>query len=81
MIVFDDQYRAAFFPLAQNRSVGDLRCGILKLRQRLQQFLVDSDETAVGQTPAHRALPGAQTQWLENQPALANTLLVNSRSR
>ena len=80
MIVFDDQYRAAFFPLAQNRSVGDLRCGILKLRQRLQQFLDDSDETAVWTDPLLTGLyRERKPEWPVNQPALANTLLVNSR--
>ncbi|HOH78527.1 MAG TPA: putative sugar nucleotidyl transferase, partial [Candidatus Cloacimonadota bacterium] len=35
MIIFDDQ-PIAYYPLALTRSTGDLRCGILKLRQRLQ---------------------------------------------
>ncbi len=80
MIIFDDQQRAAFYPLAQNRSVGDLRCGILKLRQRLQQFLEDSEDTAIWIDPLLTDLyrerkPG----WQVNQAAPAKTLLVNSR--
>ncbi len=34
-IIFDDAERSNFFPLTLNRSTGDLRVGILKLRQRL----------------------------------------------
>jgi UDP-N-acetylglucosamine diphosphorylase/glucosamine-1-phosphate N-acetyltransferase len=82
MLVFDDQHRAAFFPLAENRSVGDLRCGILKLRQRLQQFLEDSDDTAVWTDPLLTELyRERKPEWRVNQPAPAHTLLVNSRLR
>lgn len=80
MIIFDDQDRAAFYPLALNRSVGDLRCGILKLRQRLEQFLEDGETTAIWidplLTPLYRE---RKPDWQVNAPAPANSLLVNSR--
>lgn len=58
MIIFDDHHSAAFYPLTLNRSVGDLRCGILKLRQRLQQFLEDNDDTAIWVDPLWQASIG-----------------------
>ncbi len=80
MIVFDDQNTAAFYPLTQNRSVGDLRCGILKLRQRLQQFLEDGDDTAIWTDPLLAELyRERKPEWQVNKPAPAQTLLVNSR--
>jgi len=36
VVIFDDDKRINFFPLTSNRSTGDLRCGVLKLRQRLE---------------------------------------------
>ncbi len=80
MIIFDDQDRAAFHPLALNRSVGSLRCGILKLRQRLQQFLDAGDDTAVWIDPLLTDLYRERhPEWLINKPAPADSLLVNSR--
>lgn len=80
MIVFDDLRTAAFYPLALNRSVGDLRCGILKLRQRLLQFLEDSDATAIWIDPIlSDVYRERKPDWSVNKPAPAGTLLVNSR--
>ena len=50
MIIFDDNKQNLFFPLTLNRSVGDLRCGILKLRQRLEELLDAEDTTSLDQT-------------------------------
>ncbi|MBW6513631.1 MAG: hypothetical protein K0B87_02620 [Candidatus Syntrophosphaera sp.] len=79
MIIFDDHKAACFYPLALNRSVGDLRCGILKLRQRLQQFLGDG-EYQLWLEPRLQALyrerhPG----WQINQASDPGSLFVNSR--
>lgn len=42
IVLFDDQHRDRFFPITMTRSIGDLRVGILKLRQRLEaQFEVE----------------------------------------
>ena len=82
MIIFDDHRTAAFYPLALNRCLGDIRCGILKLRQRLEQFLGESDETKIWMDPAlERLYRQRQPGWLVNQAAPKGCLLVNSRLR
>ncbi|MCB5228625.1 MAG: hypothetical protein GX122_06870 [Candidatus Cloacimonetes bacterium] len=81
MIIFDDN-PSAFYPLSLTRSIGDLRCGILKLRQRLQSLLSDDKDE-----PEHLWLEGRladiyserHPQWLINQDAQVGELLVNSR--
>lgn len=79
MIIFDDNKTSAFYPLALNRGVGDLRCGILKLRQRLQQFLGD-DQYRVWIEPHLKPLyQERHPDWQINQPSAAGTLFVNSR--
>ena len=46
IIIFDDEKRNQFFPITQTRPTGDLRVGILKLRQRLISFF-DVEKTSV----------------------------------
>ena len=46
MIVFDDDKRDNFFPLSLTRSTGDLRVGILKLRQRISAYF-SSENTEI----------------------------------
>ncbi len=43
VIIFDDDQSINFYPLTQNRSIGDLRCGVLKLRQRLEAEFCDNE--------------------------------------
>ncbi|MBW6515392.1 MAG: hypothetical protein K0B81_02090 [Candidatus Cloacimonetes bacterium] len=38
-VIFDDRFTENFYPLTLNRSQGDLRVGILKLRQRIAAYL------------------------------------------
>lgn len=80
MVIFDDHRTAAFYPLALSRSVCDIRCGILKLRQRLEQFLGDDEDTQVWMDPALEKLyQKRQPLWILNQAAAKGSLLVNSR--
>ena len=46
LVIFDDIHRIDFSPLTQLRVTGDLRCGILKLRQRLELLFSEEDDTA-----------------------------------
>ena len=46
MIIFDDLKYTNFFPLTYTRSTGDLRCGILKLRQRIFSYM-DQEQVKV----------------------------------
>ncbi len=45
LLLFDDRLRENFFPLTHTRFTGDLRCGALKLRQRLEALLTDDEVT------------------------------------
>ncbi len=78
MLVFDD-HASAFYPLALNRSVGDLRCGILKLRQRLQQLFA-AERTAVWIEPRLLTLYAERhPDWLINKKPDQPELWINSR--
>lgn len=78
MIVFDDLPQA-FYPLCQSRPVSDLRCGILKLRQRILAFFDDDKpglwiESRLEDLWQHRL-----ADWQINRPAAKTELLINSR--
>ncbi|HNX00730.1 MAG TPA: putative sugar nucleotidyl transferase [Candidatus Cloacimonadota bacterium] len=45
-VIFDDRLWCNFKPLSYTRSVGDIRVGILKLRQRIVSYM-NSDSTAI----------------------------------
>ena len=76
--IFDDSKRAAFFPLTHLRSVGDLRCGIMKLRQRLESvfredagYIIDPELVELYQF--------RHPDWVINQPVKTDCLYINSR--
>lgn len=81
MIIFDDLQAAAFYPLTLSRSVGDLRCGILKLRQRLQELLHDEDSAVWIEPRLVRLYRERHSDWNVNRHPAAETLWVNSRLR
>lgn len=79
MIVFDDNKANAFYPLTLNRSVGDLRCGILKLRQRLQALFAD-DDSQIWLDPGLKGIYAQRhPDWQVNGSCPTGTLWVNSR--
>ena len=81
MIIFDDLQAAAFYPLTLSRSVGDLRCGILKLRQRLQELLHDEDSAVWIEPRLARLYRERHPDWSVNRHPAVETLWVNSRLR
>jgi len=79
MIVFDDKKTNAFHPITLNRSVGDLRCGILKLRQRLQ-YLLSDNEPGIWIDPSLEDLyKDRHPDWQINGAPSGEALHVNSR--
>jgi len=79
LIIFDDKRYKAFFPASQLRSVGDIRCGILKLRQRLT-FELGFDEAAIIVRPGLVSLYRfRQPDWRINDNPEGTKLYVNSR--
>ncbi len=75
--LFDDNV-IQFYPLTMTRSVGDLRCGIMKLRQRLSNMIDAEAESIV-------LAPDLQSLYLERhpdwlfQPPSTTVLHVNTR--
>jgi UDP-N-acetylglucosamine diphosphorylase/glucosamine-1-phosphate N-acetyltransferase len=80
LLLFEDQ-RSDFFPICQTRIVGDLRCGILKLRQRLEAsfpadelaYLVDNDLVELYRE--------RHPDWEINPKTEEDTLYLNTRLR
>jgi len=79
LVIFDDRIKS-FFPLTQLRATGDLRCGIMKLRQRLD-LLFSNDN------PVHYLLPEylrplyqeRHPDWDEYASHIGDYLYINSR--
>ena len=46
-VIFDDEKRSNFFPITLTRSTGDLRVGILKLRQRISSYFELSETNVI----------------------------------
>ncbi len=80
LLLFEDK-RSSFFPICQTRIVGDLRCGILKLRQRLEaSFPADElayiiDEALI---PLYRE---RHPDWELNPQGNGDCLYINNRLR
>lgn len=80
LLLFEDR-RNAFFPICHTRIVGDLRCGILKLRQRLEAsfpaddlaYLIDEDLTDLYRE--------RHPDWEINPENSLDCLYINSRLR
>lgn len=80
LIIFDDNHISDFYPLSLTRPVFELRCGILKLRQRLESSFGD-DEDTIYITGSHLAklYQERHPDWLLNQTPRGECLYVNSR--
>lgn len=80
IIVFDDHKRSSFYPLTLTRSTGDLRCGILKLRQRLESSFGADETTSVIIDPVLVPLyTERHPDWQINSPLEGKRLYINSR--
>ncbi|MDP2172425.1 MAG: putative sugar nucleotidyl transferase [Candidatus Cloacimonadaceae bacterium] len=79
MIVFDDHLSDAFHPITLTRSVSDIRCGILKLRQRLQNVFGDEDQAVWIDHSLLEVYLHRHPDWQVNQASESDSLLVNSR--
>lgn len=78
MIIFDDIPKA-FYPICQSRPVSDIRCGILKLRQRLTALFKDEDAGLWIEPRLQNLWQERLPDWLINSSAAKGELLVNSR--
>lgn len=76
--IFDDPGRAAFFPLTHLRGIGDLRCGVLKLRQRLES-LFGEDAGYITDPVLEPLYTLRHPDWEINRAERADCLYINSR--
>lgn len=81
IVVFDDIHTKCFYPLSHLRSTGDLRCGILKLRQRLQFFFGAEDTCLILDPNLEELYAQRHPDWLLNQVPEGPKLYLNSRIR
>jgi len=79
LTVFDDK-AVDFYPVSFTRSVGDVRCGILKLRQRLQALLFGENESVLIEKGLENLYRERHPDWMINR-ATGDTLYVNSRMK
>ncbi|MDD4309447.1 MAG: putative sugar nucleotidyl transferase, partial [Candidatus Cloacimonetes bacterium] len=84
IVIFDDKYRAAFYPICLLRSVGDIRCGVLKLRQRLESVFsnVESDSNptcVIVDKNIEELYRERHADWLVNTVHTGEKLFLNSR--
>ncbi len=77
LAIFDDT-PLHFYPVSLTRSVGDIRCGILKLRQRLQALLFGEEEIVFVEKELVSLYQERHPDWQINS-AEGDTLFVNSR--
>lgn len=78
-VVFDDAKWENFFPITLTRSTGDLRTGILKLRQRIGAYL-ETEITDIIVNPLLEAVYRERhPEWKVNSLVKADTVFINSR--
>ncbi|MDY6914918.1 MAG: putative sugar nucleotidyl transferase [Candidatus Cloacimonadota bacterium] len=79
LVVFDDKNIDNFYPLTLTRSIGDLRVGILKQRQRIASFFQDKK---IGVWLTNKMVKLYQERyptWQINHIFPGEVLLINSR--
>lgn len=81
VVIFDDISTQNFYPLTHTRSTGDLRCGILKLRQRLQHAFEAEDSVIVIDPRLERLYRERHPDWQINSLPEDDKLYLNSRIR
>jgi UDP-N-acetylglucosamine diphosphorylase/glucosamine-1-phosphate N-acetyltransferase len=77
LAIFDDRPNK-FYPVSLTRSVGDIRCGILKLRQRIQALIYNDEDQVIIDNDLIAIYKERHPEWIINY-AEGDTLFVNSR--
>ena len=81
IILFDDVNYRHFYPITYTRSTSDLRVGILKLRQRLNLYLDNTDNYIVIADYLEDIYRERHPDWYINQLPEDEILLVNTRTK
>ena len=79
IVFFDDKLNKNFYPLTLTRSTGDLRVGILKLRQRLAAFLETEAHDLIIDENLVDLYRERHPEWKINNIEQIDTIFVNSR--
>jgi len=79
IVIFDDQKTQNFYPITHTRPTGDLRCGILKLRQRLQHAFDAEDNILIIDPRLESLYRYRHPKWQINQLPEGEKLYLNSR--
>ena len=78
-VIFDDERRSNFFPITYTRSTGDLRVGILKLRQRISSYLELSEANIIVSSELEAIYKERHKDWTVNEVTENETIFINSR--
>ena len=78
-VIFDDEKRSNFFPITLTRSTGDLRVGILKLRQRISSYLEFSETKVIVSSELEAIIKERHKDWKVNEITAEETIFINSR--
>jgi UDP-N-acetylglucosamine diphosphorylase/glucosamine-1-phosphate N-acetyltransferase len=78
-VLFDDEKIENFFPVTLTRSTGDLRVGILKLRQRISGFFNIDKMQYILPVFLEKLYQERHPEWKINSLSAAETVFINSR--
>ncbi len=78
-VIFDDEKRSNFFPITLTRSTGDLRVGILKLRQRISYYFELSETNIIVSAELEAIYKERHSEWKINELSTDVTIFINSR--
>ncbi|MCF7858595.1 MAG: hypothetical protein K9N07_04640 [Candidatus Cloacimonetes bacterium] len=78
-VLFDDAKWSNFFPITLTRSIGDLRVGILKLRQRISAYLDMIISNVIVSSQLEAIYKERHKDWQVNELEAVDTIFVNSR--
>ena len=78
-VIFDDRFTENFYPLTLNRSTGDLRVGVLKLRQRIAAYLEIEHPALIVSSDIAPIYRERHPDWLINRLKNGDTIFINSR--
>lgn len=78
-ILFDDSSWSNFFPITLTRSTGDLRVGILKLRQRISAHFGLQETNIIISSFLEKIYRERHKKWQVNKLTAEDTIFINSR--
>ena len=77
--IFDDKKTENFYPITLTRSTGDLRAGILKLRQKIAAYVNIDDMRLIIDENLYEIYKERHPDWLINSVESGESIFINSR--